>query len=95
MTRRGGRATVVGLGAPDDTVAFSALEVPYFARTLAGCMYGSSDPAVDVPVLVEHVRAGRLDLAALVTETVPLDGVEDAFARMEARQGARTVVVPG
>jgi hypothetical protein len=26
---------------------------------------------------------------------VPLDGVEDAFARMEARQGARTVVLPG
>ena len=95
VTRRGGRATVVGMGAPDDTAAFSALEVPYFARTLTGCMYGNSDPAVDVPALVEHVRAGRLDLAPLVTETVPLDGVEEAFARMEARQGARTVVLPG
>lgn len=94
VTRRGGRATIVGMGSPDDTAAFSALEVPYFARTLAGCMYGSSDPAVDVPVLVEHVRAGRLDLAALVTDTLPLDAVEDAFARMEARQGARTVLVP-
>jgi S-(hydroxymethyl)glutathione dehydrogenase / alcohol dehydrogenase len=95
VTRRGGRATIVGMGAADDTAAFSALEVPYFARTLAGCMYGNSDPAADVPVLLEHVRAGRLDLAPLVTETVPLAAVEDAFARMEARQGARTVVVPG
>jgi S-(hydroxymethyl)glutathione dehydrogenase/alcohol dehydrogenase len=94
VTRRGGRATIVGMGGPDDTATFSALEVPYFARTLAGCMYGSSDPAADVPVLIEHVRAGRLDLAALVTDTVPLDAVEDAFARMEARQGARTVLVP-
>jgi S-(hydroxymethyl)glutathione dehydrogenase/alcohol dehydrogenase len=57
-------------------------------------MYGSSDPAADVPVLLEHVRAGRLDLAPLVTETVPLDGVADAFADLEARRGARTVVVP-
>ncbi|MFL6129923.1 MAG: Zn-dependent alcohol dehydrogenase [Mycobacteriales bacterium] len=95
VTRRGGRATIVGLGGPDDTVAFSALELPFFARTLAGCMFGSSDPAVDVPVLVEHVRAGRLDLAALVTDTAPLDAVRDAFARMEARQGARTVLLPG
>ena len=94
VTRRGGRATIVGMGGADDQVAFSALEVPFFARTLAGCMYGSSDPAVDVPLLLEHVRAGRLDLAALVTDTVPLDGVEDAFARMQARQGARTVLLP-
>jgi S-(hydroxymethyl)glutathione dehydrogenase/alcohol dehydrogenase len=83
------------MGSPEDELRLSALEVPYFARTLAGCMYGSSDPAVDVPVLLEHVRAGRLDLAPLVTETVPLDGVEDAFAGLEARRGARTVVLPG
>lgn len=94
VTRRGGRATIVGMGGSDDQVAFSALEVAFFARTLAGCMYGSSDPAADLPVLIEHVRAGRLDLAALVTGTLPLDAVEDAFARMEARQGARTVLIP-
>ena len=95
VTRRGGRAIVVGMGSPEDELRLNALEVPHFARTLAGCMYGSSDPAVDVPVLLEHVRAGRLDLAPLVTETVPLDGVEDAFAGLEARRGARTVVLPG
>jgi len=94
VLRRGGRATVVGMGSNTDQVSFGALEVPYFARTLAGCMYGNSDPAVDLPVLVEHVLAGRLDLAALVTDTLPLDAVEDAFARMEARQGARTVLIP-
>lgn len=95
VLRRGGRATVVGMGSNDDQVSFGALEVPFFARTLAGCMYGSSAPATDLPELVEHVLAGRLDLAALVSDTLPLDGVEEAFARMEARQGARTVLLPG
>jgi S-(hydroxymethyl)glutathione dehydrogenase/alcohol dehydrogenase len=95
VTRRGGRATIVGMGGADDTVSFSALEVPFFARTVAGCMFGSSDPAVDVPMLLEHVRSGRLDLGALVTHTAPLDAVEEAFARMAAGQGARTVLRPG
>ena len=94
VTRRGGRATVVGMGPPTDEGRFTALEVPWFARTLSGCMYGSSDPAVDVPMLVEHVRAGRLDLGALITSRLPLGAVDEAFARLEAREGARTVLLP-
>jgi S-(hydroxymethyl)glutathione dehydrogenase / alcohol dehydrogenase len=91
-TRRGGTATVVGLGSAQDPVTFNALEVAYFARTIVGCMYGSTDPAVDVPLLLEHYRAGRLDLAALVTDEVDLSGVGEAFSRMRAGQGARTLI---
>ncbi|GGM59711.1 Zn-dependent alcohol dehydrogenase [Dactylosporangium sucinum] len=91
-TRRGGAATVVGLGSPKDMLSLSALEVAYFARTLTGCMYGSTDPSVDVPVLLDHWRAGRLDLAALVTDHVPLDDLAEAFARMREGKGARTLV---
>jgi S-(hydroxymethyl)glutathione dehydrogenase/alcohol dehydrogenase len=94
VTRRGGRATVVGLGAAGDQVTFNALEVAFFARTLAGCMYGSADPTTDVPVLLEHYRAGRLDLRSLVTRTIALADVESAFTQMEAGAGARTLVTP-
>lgn len=91
-TRRGGTATVVGLGSAQDPVTFNALEVAFFARTIVGCMYGSTDPAVDVPILLEHYRAGRLDLAALVSDEVELADVGEAFSRMRAGQGARTLV---
>jgi len=91
-TRRGGTATVVGLGSPKDELSFSALEVAYFARTLTGCMYGSTDPAVDIPILLEHYRAGRLDLSALVSDHVPLAAVGEAFTRMRSGLGARTLV---
>jgi S-(hydroxymethyl)glutathione dehydrogenase / alcohol dehydrogenase len=94
-TRRGGRATVVGLGAPTDQVTFNALEIGNFGRTLAGCLYGNTDPEVDVPRLLEHYRAGRLDLAALVTERVGLDEVGDALARLGSGAGARSVVTFG
>ena len=32
-------------------------------KRLTGTIYGSEDPAVALPVMLEHVRAGRLDLA--------------------------------
>jgi S-(hydroxymethyl)glutathione dehydrogenase/alcohol dehydrogenase len=93
VTRRGGRATIVGLGARTDTLQFNALEVAHFARDLRGCMYGNADPEVDIPVLLDHVRAGRLDLGALVSRRIGLADVETAFAEMLAGQGARTLIV--
>jgi S-(hydroxymethyl)glutathione dehydrogenase/alcohol dehydrogenase len=92
-TRRGGRVTVVGIGGKEEQVTFSALEIFHFARTLTGCVYGNSDPARDLPVLAEHVRAGRLDLGALVTGRIGLDGIPDAFAAMRAGRGGRALVV--
>ncbi len=92
-TRRGGRTTVVGIGGTDDRVSFSALELFYFGRTLTGCVYGNSDPAADLPVLAGHVRAGRLDLGAMVTERIGLDGIPAAFDAMLAGKGGRALVV--
>ncbi|MDI2126344.1 Zn-dependent alcohol dehydrogenase [Yinghuangia seranimata] len=94
LTRRGGMTTVVGVGGKDDKAEFSALELFHFARTLTGCVYGSTDPARDVPRLLEHVAAGRVDLGALVTARIGLDGVNDAFAAMREGRGARSLVVP-
>ncbi len=93
VTRRGGHATIVGMGAKTDTVTFNALEIAHFARTLSGCMYGASDPARDVPLLLELVRAGRLDLRALVSARIGLDSVATAFADLEAGRGARSLIV--
>ncbi|SEO10053.1 Zn-dependent alcohol dehydrogenase [Actinacidiphila rubida] len=92
-TRRGGRTTVVGIGGQDQQVTFTALELFYFGRTLSGCVYGNCDPAQDLPVLAEHVRAGRLDLSAMVTDRIGLDGIPDAFAAMTAGRGGRALVV--
>jgi S-(hydroxymethyl)glutathione dehydrogenase / alcohol dehydrogenase len=93
VTRRGGHATIVGLGPKTDVVSFNALEIAYFARSLRGCMYGNADPATEIPVLLEHVRAGRLELGALVTRRITLDDVESAFEDMSAGRGARSLIV--
>nr|WP_206325760.1 MULTISPECIES: zinc-binding dehydrogenase [unclassified Streptomyces] len=92
-TRRGGRATVVGIGGKDQQVSFNALEIFHWGRTLAGCVYGNSDPAADLPVIAAHIRDGRFDLGALVTERITLDGIPGAFDAMLAGKGGRALVV--
>jgi S-(hydroxymethyl)glutathione dehydrogenase/alcohol dehydrogenase len=51
------------------------------------------DPDRDVPMLLEQVRSGGLDLGALITRRIGLDDVDGAFAEMEAGVGARSLVV--
>ncbi|MER6613181.1 Zn-dependent alcohol dehydrogenase [Streptomyces xantholiticus] len=92
-TRRGGRTVVVGIGGKDQQVTFNALELFHWGRTLSGCVYGNSDPAADLPLLADHIRAGRLDPSALVTEQIALDGIPAAFDNMLAGKGGRALVV--
>jgi S-(hydroxymethyl)glutathione dehydrogenase/alcohol dehydrogenase len=92
-TRRGGRTTVVGIGGKDQQVTFNALEIFHWGRTLAGCVYGNTNPERDLPVIATHIREGRLDLTTLVTERITLDGIPAAFDNMNAGKGGRALVV--
>jgi S-(hydroxymethyl)glutathione dehydrogenase/alcohol dehydrogenase len=57
-------------------------------------MYGSEDPAVALPVLLEHVRAGRLELAGLVGPEFELDRINDAVDASLAGVPGRVIVTP-
>lgn len=93
LCRRGGHTVIVGIGGKQEQVTWNALELFHFGRTISGCVYGSTDPARDVPRLIEHVRTGALDLEAMVTGRIGLGDVEAAFADMAAGRGARSLVV--
>jgi S-(hydroxymethyl)glutathione dehydrogenase/alcohol dehydrogenase len=92
-TRRGGTCVVVGVGRKDEQVAFNPLELFHFSRTLVSSVYGNSDPRRDIAGLLEHVAAGDLDLAASITDRIPLDDVPAAFERMQRGEGGRALVV--
>lgn len=92
-TRRGGQAVVVGVGPRTSEVTFNALELFHFNRRLTSSVFGAGDPARDVPLLAEQVLAGGLDLEPLITSRIALEEVPEAFARMRAGVGARSVVV--
>lgn len=91
--RRGGNCTVVGIGRRDDAVTFNPMELFHFARVLTSSIFGASDPARDVPLMAELVRAGRLDLVPMITHRAPLAGLGEAFDRMRAGHGGRTLLM--
>jgi S-(hydroxymethyl)glutathione dehydrogenase/alcohol dehydrogenase len=93
MARRAGTVTIVGAGSFSDSVEFGAMQLMVDAKTIRGCVYGSTDPARDFPEMVRFQQSGRLDLNALVTRRITLDDVTDAFRAMEAGEVARSVIV--
>ncbi|MFE6855374.1 alcohol dehydrogenase, partial [Streptomyces sp. NPDC057674] len=52
-----------------------------------------SNPAFDVSVLPGHIPAGGLDLWAVVSERLSVDGIPGAFENMLAGKGGRALVV--
>lgn len=71
--RRGGTVVVVGAGRTDQQVAFSPFELFFDEKALLGSVYGSADVRRDFPRLIALWRAGRLDLAGMITQRrVPL-----------------------
>ena len=91
--RRGGTVVLVGAGSPSEQVTFNAMELFVDAKTVKGCVYGSTDPDRDFPVLVDLVRSGAVDATGLVTRRIGLGDVNEAFGAMEAGTVARSVIV--
>jgi S-(hydroxymethyl)glutathione dehydrogenase/alcohol dehydrogenase len=93
MARRGGTVVLVGAGSTDDEVSFTAMELFLDAKTMIGCVYGSTDPDRDFPMLVEMIQSGTIDARSLITKRIRLEDINDALDEMEAGVGARSVVV--
>ncbi|MEV4193574.1 S-(hydroxymethyl)mycothiol dehydrogenase [Streptomyces toxytricini] len=87
-----GTVVLVGVPTPEMQLELPLLDVFGRGGALKSSWYGDCLPERDFPVLVDLYLQGRLDLDAFVSETIPLDGVEDAFARMERGEVVRSVV---
>ena len=92
LTGRGGQAILIGMAPPEARVGIDALTTTLEERCVRGSWYGSCVPLRDIPLLIELYREGRLRLDPLITPC-GLDDVNDAFARMEAGETARSVIV--
>lgn len=86
--------TLVQVGVPTPEMRIDLPMIEFFGRggKLKPSWYGDCLPSRDFPALVDLYLKGRLDLDAFVTETIPLDGVEAAFERMQRGEVLRSVV---
>ena len=94
LTREGGMAVIVGLPSHGARLDLEPFELIRKEKVLTGTLYGSEDPAVALPAMLEHVREGRLDLASSLGPSFPLEGVDEAVQASLAGEAGRVLVLP-
>lgn len=93
-TRGGGRCVLVGMAAAGERLDLDPSEFTIREKILTGTLYGSEDPAVALPELLDDVRAGRLELASMLGDSYSLDEADDAFRASLAGSPGRVLVKP-
>ncbi len=84
---------LVGVPNPEMVLELPYIEVFGRGGALKSSWYGDCLPSRDFPMLIDLYLQGRLDLDGFVSETIELDGVEEAFHKMERGDVLRSVVV--
>jgi S-(hydroxymethyl)mycothiol dehydrogenase len=87
--------TVVLVGVPNPTMTLELPLIDVFGRggALKSSWYGDCLPSRDFPMLIDLFLQGRLPLDRFVSETIGLDDVEAAFAKMHHGEVLRSVVL--
>jgi S-(hydroxymethyl)glutathione dehydrogenase/alcohol dehydrogenase len=92
MARRGGEVIIVGMARFEAQFTLPAFGIFFEEKTVKGCKYGSAQVRRDFPRFVELIETGRLDTSSMVSKTIKLEGVNDAFRAMEAGEVIRSVI---
>ncbi len=93
-TRAGGMCVLVGLPPVGARLDLEPAQFVRREKWLTGTMYGSEDPAVALPILLEHVAAGRLQLAPMLGPVFSLGDVNQAVEASLAGSPGRVLVAP-
>ena len=90
--RKGGAVVLTGLSRMDNQGAVPMFPFVMQEKRLIGSVYGSGNPARDIPRLAALYEEGKLKLRELVSRTYPLSGINDALAALAASDGARGII---
>ncbi len=93
-TRGGGMTVAVGMAPAGVRLELDPFQLTNEEKWITGSLYGSLDPAEALPGLLEHIRAGRLDLEHALGPSFSLDDADAAIeASLEGSPG-RVLVKP-
>jgi S-(hydroxymethyl)mycothiol dehydrogenase len=88
-----GTLVQVGVPSPEMSIELPLIEVFGRGGVLKSSWYGDCLPTRDFPILIDLYLQGKLDLDGFVSETIGIDGVEEAFDKMQRGEVLRSVVV--
>jgi S-(hydroxymethyl)glutathione dehydrogenase / alcohol dehydrogenase len=91
--RKGGAVVLTGLSRLDGQGSIAMFPFVMQEKRLIGSVYGSGNPARDIPRLVSLYQEGQLKLNELVSRRYALDRINDALTALAASDGARGVIL--
>lgn len=68
-------------------------ELAMWQKEIKGTIFGSLNPRADIPNLLSMYQAGKLKLDELITNTYPLDEINEGYRAMRDGENIRGVVV--
>lgn len=89
----GGELVVVGMPASGTEIVVDPGTTAASGHRIIGSKMGTSDIQRDIPMLIDHYRNGRLKLDELVSNTFPLDDINQAIASVSDGAIIRNVVL--
>lgn len=91
-TRRGGTTVTIGLPHPSRMFSVPAVGIVGEERTIKGSYMGSAVPRRDIPRFLNLYQAGLLPVDLLLTRTIMLDQINEAFDALAKGEAVRQVV---
>ncbi len=90
---RAGTTVTVGLPHPNARLDIQAVSLTVDERVLRGSYMGSAIPARDIPRFIAMYQAGLLPVDRLLSHTLKLEDINEAFDVLDRGEAVRQVVV--
>jgi S-(hydroxymethyl)glutathione dehydrogenase/alcohol dehydrogenase len=91
--RPGGTLVIAGIAPMGSATNFPGAILARQEKRVVGSYYGSSYPRRDFPRLLDLYKAGKLKLDELISQTYPLEDINQAFQDMLSGENARGVIL--
>ncbi len=87
-----GESTIIGVAGAGQEIATRPFQL-VTGRVWRGTAFGGAKGRTDVPKIVDWYMDGKINIDDLITHTMALDDINDAFELMHAGESIRSVVV--
>lgn len=93
MTAKMGRLVVTNIHPmAENSVSVNLMDLTLTQKQIVGTLYGSANPRADIPKLLELAASGQVDLDAVVSNTYPLEAINEGYADMRTGRFLRGVL---
>lgn len=86
-----GVSVIVGVAGAGEEISTRPFQL-VTGRVWKGTAFGGARGRTDVPKIVDWYMSGKIDIDAMVTHTMPLEKINDAFDLMHRGESIRSVI---